>query len=61
MSMGLLVGFVIAYPMHWWLVANHLKQGMMTVREAFAMLVVNPLATLAPPSLTALTPPRVAK
>lgn len=32
MSMALLVGFVIAYPMNWWLVANHLKHGMMTVR-----------------------------
>ena len=32
MSMGLLVGFVIAYPMNWWLVANQLKHGMMTVR-----------------------------
>jgi Domain of unknown function (DUF4396) len=29
MSMGLLVGFAIAYPMNWWLVANHLKHGMM--------------------------------
>jgi hypothetical protein len=36
MSMGLLVGFVIAYPMNWWLVANHLKHGMMTVRPATA-------------------------
>ena len=34
MSMGLLAGFVIAYPMNWWLVANHLKHGMMTVRPA---------------------------
>jgi Domain of unknown function (DUF4396) len=34
MSMGLLVGFVLAYPMNWWLVANHLKHGMMTVRPA---------------------------
>jgi len=34
MSIGLLVGFVIAYPMNWWLVANHLKHGMMTVRAA---------------------------
>jgi Domain of unknown function (DUF4396) len=25
MSIGLLVGFVIAYPMNWWLVANHLS------------------------------------
>ena len=36
MSMGLLVGFVVAYPMNWWLVANHLKHGMMTVRPAHA-------------------------
>jgi hypothetical protein len=34
MSIGLLVGFVITYPMNWWLVANHLKHGMMTVRPA---------------------------
>jgi hypothetical protein len=34
MSIALLVGFVIAYPMNWWLVANHLKHGMMTVRLA---------------------------
>jgi hypothetical protein len=32
MSMGLLVGFIIAYPINWWLVANHLKHGMVTVR-----------------------------
>jgi uncharacterized protein DUF4396 len=36
MSMGLLVGFIIAYPMNWWLVANELKHGMMTVRPADA-------------------------
>ena len=36
--MGLLVGFIVAYPMNWWLVANHLKHGMMTVRPA-GMLV----------------------
>jgi hypothetical protein len=34
MSIALLVGFVITYPMNWWLVANHLKHGMMTVRPA---------------------------
>ena len=34
MSIGLVVGFVIAYPINWWLVANHLKHGMMTVRPA---------------------------
>lgn len=37
MSMGLLVGFIVAYPMNWWLVANHLKHGMMTVRPAGAV------------------------
>ena len=34
--MALLVGFIIAYPMNWWLVANHLKHGMMTIRPAKA-------------------------
>src|SRR5262245_54091786 len=34
MSIALLVGFVAAYPMNWWLVANRLKHGMMTVRPA---------------------------
>ena len=37
MSMGLLVGFIVAYPMNWWLVAHHLKHGMMTVRPASAL------------------------
>ena len=37
MSMALLVGFIIAYPMNWWLVANHLKHGMMTVHPAAGM------------------------
>jgi hypothetical protein len=36
MSMALLAGFIVAYPMNWWLVANNLKQGMMTVRWAGA-------------------------
>jgi hypothetical protein len=40
MSMGLLVGFIVAYPMNWWLVANHLKHGMMTVRPAVAAAAV---------------------
>jgi Domain of unknown function (DUF4396) len=34
MSMALLAGSLIAYPMNWWLVAHHLKHGMMTVRRA---------------------------
>jgi hypothetical protein len=37
MSMGLLVGFIVAYPMNWWLVTNHLKHGMMTVRPKMVM------------------------
>ena len=30
MSMALLTGFVVAYPMNWWLVAKGLKHGMMS-------------------------------
>ena len=33
MSMALLVGFITAYPINWWLVSNHLKHGMMTIRS----------------------------
>lgn len=33
MSMALLAGFVVAYPINWWLVAKGLKHGMMTVRR----------------------------
>jgi Domain of unknown function (DUF4396) len=33
MSMALLCGAIVAYPMNWWLVANHLKHGMTTVRS----------------------------
>jgi len=31
MSISLLTGAIIAYPMNWWLVAHHLKHGMKTV------------------------------
>jgi hypothetical protein len=41
MSMGLLVGFITAYPMNWWLVTYHLKHGMMTVRPAGAAAEVH--------------------
>ncbi len=34
MSMALLAGFIVAYPINWWLVARGLKHGMMTVRRA---------------------------
>jgi len=30
MSIALMVGAAVAYPMNWWLVARHLKHGMMT-------------------------------
>ncbi len=33
MSMALIVGFILAYPMNWWLVAKGLKHGMFTVRK----------------------------
>jgi hypothetical protein len=33
MSMALIAGFVCAYPINWWLVANHMKHGMLTVRK----------------------------
>ena len=33
MSIALLGGFLVAYPINWWLVTNHLKHGMMTVRK----------------------------
>jgi hypothetical protein len=37
MSMALLAGFVVAYPINWWLVAKGMKHGMLTVRhEAIA-------------------------
>src|SRR5664279_21869 len=32
MSMALLAGFIVAYPINWWLVARGLKHGMLTVR-----------------------------
>jgi len=34
MSMALLVGFITAYPMNWWLVSRHMKHGMMTPRPS---------------------------
>jgi hypothetical protein len=34
MSMALLVGFITAYPMNWWLVSRHMKHGMMTVQPS---------------------------
>lgn len=31
MSMALIVGFILAYPINWWLVTNNMKHGMLTV------------------------------
>ncbi len=42
MSMSLLTGFILAYPINWWLVATGLKHGMMTVRPASQGHVVRP-------------------
>ena len=36
MSMSLIVGFLLAYPMNWWLVAKGMKHGMLTVRKEVA-------------------------
>jgi Domain of unknown function (DUF4396) len=33
MSMALIVGFIFAFPINWWLVAKGLKHGMITVRR----------------------------
>lgn len=34
MSMAMIVGFIMAYPINWWLVTNNLKHGMLTTRTA---------------------------
>ncbi len=35
-SMALIVGFALAYPINWWLVVNNMKHGMLTVRPESA-------------------------
>lgn len=35
-SMALIVGFILAYPVNWWLVVNNMKHGMLTVRPGAA-------------------------
>jgi Domain of unknown function (DUF4396) len=47
MSMALLTGFIVAYPMNWWLVAKGLKHGMMTVRPR-GLVQQAPMASAAP-------------
>jgi hypothetical protein len=41
MSMALLAGAVLAYPMNWWLVSRGLKHGMMTIRPTAAAMPMN--------------------
>jgi Domain of unknown function (DUF4396) len=47
MNMALLTGFIVAYPINWWLVAKGLKHGMMTVRGP----VDAPVASMQPHAL----------
>jgi hypothetical protein len=52
MSMALLVGFVLAYPINWWLVRYQLKHGMITVRPAAGSVAGPEMAPHAGPSDT---------
>jgi hypothetical protein len=45
MSMALFSGALVGYPMNWWLVVNHLKHGMMTVRKPDSMQPIRPDTT----------------
>lgn len=42
MSMSLLAGGIVAYPINWWLVTRHLKHGMMTVRRTETAEAMSP-------------------
>jgi hypothetical protein len=55
MSMGLLVGFIVAYPMNWWLVANDLKHGMMTIRPQGAGVAADALAPIGGAAMKGMT------
>jgi len=45
MSIGVLAGFILAYPMNVWLVANGLKHGLMTVRKGEASATAGPASS----------------
>jgi len=47
MSIGLTVGFLVAYPINWWLVARGLKHGMMTIRPVASESVTAPMPAMA--------------
>jgi hypothetical protein len=60
MSLALMFGAVITYPMNWWLVAHHLKHGMMTIRpkgEASAILGIDEKMEMASSSGSAIHSP----
>lgn len=54
MSMALLAGFIVAYPINWWLVAKNLKHGMSTAgdhtldRDGGKAAMVHPAPTIQP-------------
>jgi len=50
LSMALIVGFLLAYPMNWWLVAKGLKHGMITVRPVSQPDLHSTMAAEAGPS-----------
>ena len=50
MSMALLVGSILSYPMNWWLVSYHLKHGMLTVRPTAAVAHVHGAPVAVPAS-----------
>ncbi len=67
MSMALLTGGIVAYPINWWLVSQHLKHGMMTVRRPEARDAVHaehksdmPHVGMAPAPVTQTTPSSMA-
>jgi hypothetical protein len=61
MSLALMVGAAFAYPMNWWLVAHHLKHGMLTVRpkgEASAVPGIKEKMDIAASNESAIHSPR---
>jgi hypothetical protein len=61
MSLALMMGAALAYPMNWWLVAHHLKHGMLTVRpkgDASAVSGIKEKMDMAASSGSAIHSPR---
>jgi Domain of unknown function (DUF4396) len=53
MSMSLLAGFIAACPINWWMVANHMKHGMITVLDTGRHKRESAVAAAGPPSVMA--------